>query len=810
MAILITSGNLNTLGNAGNFETDPSTWGFGGGFLFSISRSNLYSSKDSYSCKCVVNDEGDGFGTCNSYAKAKWTPEIGKRYFIKAKIFTTAALSPSGLSEFFLEYETVGLSFINSVNQPVADFTGAWKQLEVYVECTMVGTGVHEVNVRDGLADGSQFPNCVTFVDEFEIYEYIDVVAPCTLVLNAAGTVVTNETAPGANDGSITVAITGGTGPFEYSKDGGATWQPGNAFAGLAPAVYNIVVREAARIGCNSTQTFTVNAFAYSCTLVLDAAGTVVTNESVPGAHDGSITVATIGGTGPFEYSNDGGATWQPGNVFGGLAPAIYTVVVRETSHIGCNSTQVFSVNAYDYAFSFTTSKNDETILGAEDGSITITVTGAVAPFTYSDDGGASYQGSNIFTDLPPGVYTIVVKDNGGITRATNVTILAGAVLFDKVWHNRNPVTLAMNAPAGWDAIDNFKLYDDVRVEEVAGSGVFVSEMITALTPFSDGTVTFQVSEAFRDVLKIVVDMTDDIIRLTDRIKFFKHYTGQISGTSDVPGALTPSFPHLVILGGISKEKFPTQNFFSTLHTTKKFFSWAPLTKLVDRQQPDFLTYFIFGLTTTTLKLQVKAYYDDETNETAITFTKAGVAYGQLYQMPAGPVNSGAILIDPTKNLVAYDISLLNQHDSLISEVRSYVLDPISHPRKRYFMFLNSLGAFEVMRFTGVAVHQTEVIKDEVVKYLPLGYNATDGEIEVNNANFRDAHSFSTGNDLTKDWQNYLKDLLISKRVYQIDNGNVHPIVVSAATYSLDEDQNYDRFIRFTAKDAFIEESYTP
>lgn len=54
---------------------------------------------------------------------------------------------------------------------------------------------------------------------------------------------LTNESAEDACDGEIQVNVTGGTGPYEYSKDG-TTFQLSDTFTGLCAGCYNIVVRD--------------------------------------------------------------------------------------------------------------------------------------------------------------------------------------------------------------------------------------------------------------------------------------------------------------------------------------------------------------------------------------------------------------------------------------------------------------------------------------------------------------------------------------------------------------------------------------
>ncbi len=46
-------------------------------------------------------------------------------------------------------------------------------------------------------------------------------------------------------DGSFSITATGGTAPFQYSKDGGATFQASNSFTGLAAGTYSVRVKDA-------------------------------------------------------------------------------------------------------------------------------------------------------------------------------------------------------------------------------------------------------------------------------------------------------------------------------------------------------------------------------------------------------------------------------------------------------------------------------------------------------------------------------------------------------------------------------------
>ena len=221
----------------------------------------------------------------------------------------------------------------------------------------------------------------------------------------------------GVNDGSILVTgTTGGTGPFEFSNDGGLTFQISNTFLGLATGDYDIVVRDAN--ACLST-TLVVNV---GSGLSFDPQATP-TAASCSGVSDGSILVSgTTGGTGPFEFSNDGGLTFQISNTFAGLASGSYDIVVRDANT--CISTTLPVTVGTVLSITTSVSKTDATCLG-NDGSITVnSVTGGTGPYQYSINNGTTFQLSNVFNPVSVGNYNVLVEDaNGCRSVATPITI---------------------------------------------------------------------------------------------------------------------------------------------------------------------------------------------------------------------------------------------------------------------------------------------------------------------------------------------------------------------------------------------------
>lgn len=71
----------------------------------------------------------------------------------------------------------------------------------------------------------------------------------------------------------------------------------------------------------------------------------------------------------------------------------------------------------------FTSAFDNDALCGGL-GSITVSASGGLIPYSYSIDGGSSYQLSPIFNNLTPGIYAVTTKDsNNVIGNSINVTI---------------------------------------------------------------------------------------------------------------------------------------------------------------------------------------------------------------------------------------------------------------------------------------------------------------------------------------------------------------------------------------------------
>ncbi len=257
------------------------------------------------------------------------------------------------------------------------------------------------------------------------------------------GSISASQTScPLSTDATITVTPSGGTAPYTYSLDGGAS-QASNIFTNVAPGPHVVIFTDAA--GCTGTVNITVVAGNTPLT-----ANTSSTPTTCPTLNDGTITVNPTSGTAPYQYRLDGGPP-QAGNIFTNVAAGLHTVAV--TDIFGCSGS--FSINVIQgTGLTSTLNGVDPPCSNINNGTITINPTSGTAPYQYSLNGGPS-QPSNIFAGLSPGLYTITITDAAGctgtnsITLTTNAAITATSTLVSPLCNGVSNGSITLNAAGG-------------------------------------------------------------------------------------------------------------------------------------------------------------------------------------------------------------------------------------------------------------------------------------------------------------------------------------------------------------------------
>ncbi|QHL87456.1 T9SS type A sorting domain-containing protein [Nibribacter ruber] len=151
-----------------------------------------------------------------------------------------------------------------------------------------------------------------------------------------ASSVATNVSCSGAGNGAINASVSGGSAPYTYSwvATGGGVIPTGQAddqdLTGLVSGTYTLTVTDGS--GCQAITSETIT----QPDAVLRPAVTIVEPSICAPSPNGSVTVTSPVGA-DFEYSNDGGTTWQDSPIFSVAAGAGFSITVRSKSS-GCVS----------------------------------------------------------------------------------------------------------------------------------------------------------------------------------------------------------------------------------------------------------------------------------------------------------------------------------------------------------------------------------------------------------------------------------------------------------------------------------------
>ncbi|WP_271730116.1 hypothetical protein, partial [Aquimarina algiphila] len=251
----------------------------------------------------------------------------------------------------------------------------------------------------------------------------------------------------GASDGILSFTV-GNSASYTYTVTGPTVVAPG-AGAGVTPVTipslsagtYTITVTDtslsAPSVNCSTSTTVDITEplVALSFTPVVDDADC--------GNPTGTITVNAVGGRGGYEYElrNAAGTivitAYQSSNVFSGLAPATYTVFVRDDSDplLACEVSQPVIVPVTTVPTIAAATGGDACYTPADPATQWITITlgvpAPVGPFTYSLDGGgpvavAFLPGpapANTFEipNLAPGAHTVTVTNTGSTCSSNTV-----------------------------------------------------------------------------------------------------------------------------------------------------------------------------------------------------------------------------------------------------------------------------------------------------------------------------------------------------------------------------------------------------
>lgn len=372
-----------------------------------------------------------------------------------------------------------------------------WSSGQVTEDLTMLHSGTYTVSVQDS-------QGCM--------------VSASTQVNNQSGNLqveiqsVSNEVCSSGN-GAINIAITGGTPPYSYIWTNGSITQDLN---NLTAGNYSCTITD--HSGCNiSTGNITINNSAGS----LSISSFIITNENC-GNHNGAIDITVSGGTNPKTYLWSNTAVTQD---ISGLTTGYYLVTVTDAGN--CSVTGNYFVGQTSGTLQYSNILISDEVCNNDNGSIHLTVSGGVTPYTYlwsngastdaiygvsagnytltvTDMSGCSIQTGQITVNSNPGNFSIVSINEtaascGNNNGSVNVTLSGGNTPISYIWSNGSSTQDISSLPAGvysCTATDNLgcELNYSAIIQNDAGNLTVSGNLTQSLCGQSNGAVDITVS----------------------------------------------------------------------------------------------------------------------------------------------------------------------------------------------------------------------------------------------------------------------------------------------------------------------------
>jgi gliding motility-associated-like protein len=224
----------------------------------------------------------------------------------------------------------------------------------------------------------------------------------------ASVSAIGNVTCYGGSNGTATVSVVGGTGPFTYS------WSPigGTSAVGNNLTIGTYTVQVSSSNGC------TVSAVSSLITEPLPLI-TSITSTAVScfGGSNGSAQATVSGGTPGYTYQ------WLPSgtiaNTIAGLTSGNYTLQVKDS--YSCTQTSTFAITQPILLTVNVSSLTNVSCFNGNNGSGTVSVNGGTAPMNYN---WIPYGGNGaIASGLSNGSYSVMITDINGCNTTTSLSI---------------------------------------------------------------------------------------------------------------------------------------------------------------------------------------------------------------------------------------------------------------------------------------------------------------------------------------------------------------------------------------------------
>lgn len=486
----------------------------------------------------------------------------------------------------------------------------------------------------------------------------------------------------------------------------------------------------------------------------------------VYGSATGIILLSAYqGNTGPFVYRWDDGSNDQ--NRLN-LKAGTYLCTVSDRDGV---STLVTCVVKSDAQLQVLAQQTED--------SITLVVSGGVAPYQVAWDDGAT---AFVRLGLATGTYAGTVSDSKGAIQRISVLLAP-----NRCYYSHNPIGLPLDAGDAYRADPttkpNLSFVAQVWVEKEYLSGVYVQAGPDLEQPADlQGRTVFYVQALLDAYVKEHLPALDGPLAGQAEGSFTRFYlkSAERYGTLPVTAALSTARVHYVLCGGLSPHEAASDSWPAYQAAMKPFLTWEPDYQRVLPEQPAYL-YYQHIAASTSAQVWLRVRHLDGSSSQSVVEVLPNLRRWEVNYLAVGPAARG--LTGPA--VASYDVWVTDDAGVVLSQVRRFILERDYYPQQRYFLYSNSLGGANVLAALGAAKQTLEVTPQQVER---PAFDPDYGDVATLDRVGAPTLSVQTGPRRRAQVQAD-QELLLSRRVVLLRGSRAWPGSLAKGTFTI-KDEN--------------------
>ncbi|MFZ4705413.1 MAG: hypothetical protein ACOYMF_05335 [Bacteroidales bacterium] len=363
----------------------------------------------------------------------------------------------------------------------------------------------------------------------------------------------------------------------------------------------------------------------------------------------------------------------------------------------------------------------------------------------------------------------------------------------------KNPVVFKISADVGDPAKEQHKIGLQIFRQGAEADEMIFEDLLSVYYENDRAVALFEISELLLPALKSYfqiytspgwnakIDRPDMILPFY--IKYYEEY-----GDPATQSTLKTSNWFYSLNGGVPSWK--RSAFYSVydnlakyiITQNRQFLTWHNFAKTTDIQATEKL-YFIVPEDPAKFDfvLRVTRHSFDDGDEYDDISIGHSLIVGKVYEMD---VSYKSVIESHTGNFSGYSVQVLSVDEEYASGIFEFKMDYHAYPNSRYFVFLNSLGAFEGIRFTGDGSRDIAMGRqfyDQGSLQLYSASTASKGQTDpIVTLGFKVNTGWISNQEM--EW---IQDFLISPEIYEIKNGLRLPALIKNEKVELRKDNNF-------------------